>query len=608
MSLSDADSKLEAQAQAMAEKALEKVLEKLPAAAKAAKIEKVKDGIVKRLREQAGVPAGAAASTPTAVVPLPALAVPPPPSSGIPPPPPPKAPQSEMPVEKLPGIEMCGDEPWFADPKVRRMLQDKVIAAHAEQKILVGPPAEEMRRICPGNGRVLGAGAVLRLGGSVLGGYGEADIAYAYRQLSRALHPDKNPGIPLAADAFKRLTEAAEELRQGLIEARHLLKTLTEAVGGSVTEEMRERPQEALFAEASRVLSAVLGLAGEGEVPPAALARAAAAADASRRYYGCQAQALVSLWFETSHLLDCFSCVQLRTAYDCSPKHLRAQFLCAVSRVATAEEKRTGGLRGIWQVILMQFPELGLWRDLRDKLRSRVWAAEKTSKWDATSVSMTASSWARPWRDKIREQLSCVGIDEAVTVTSTEVRRLAVDIWKDFVDWGRGEQVHRHLELFTGDASVGASATASEWTFVPASDLFLVLGEGMVGLTAEGIFLEALQGVPQPEKCGKNDDSDKKGKDENGDGKSDDKSIEKKQDPNWEKIWRSKVEVQKWKNHQRGRPGWQRGHSPVRGYSSSSSKDRRRKNKAKGRRRSARSRSRRRNRSRSSSETCSSDK
>ena len=34
------------------------------------------------------------------------------------------------------------------------------------------------------DGRVLGAGAVLRLGGAHLGGYGESDIAYAYRQVA----------------------------------------------------------------------------------------------------------------------------------------------------------------------------------------------------------------------------------------------------------------------------------------------------------------------------------------------------------------------------------------------------------------------------------------
>ena len=35
---------------------------------------------------------------------------------------------------------------------------------------------------------MLGAGAVLRLGGAHLGGYGESDIAYAYRQALRPGH------------------------------------------------------------------------------------------------------------------------------------------------------------------------------------------------------------------------------------------------------------------------------------------------------------------------------------------------------------------------------------------------------------------------------------
>ena len=52
------------------------------------------------------------------------------------------------------------------------------------------------------------------------GGYGEPDIAYAYRQLSRALHPDKNREVPEAHDAFQRLSEAADELRQGLADQR----------------------------------------------------------------------------------------------------------------------------------------------------------------------------------------------------------------------------------------------------------------------------------------------------------------------------------------------------------------------------------------------------
>ncbi|CAE8591263.1 unnamed protein product, partial [Polarella glacialis] len=101
-----------------------------------------------------------------------------------------------------------------------------VAEAHKEQKILVGLPSDEVVRICPEDGRVLGAGAVLRLGGAHLGGYGESDIAYAYRQLSRALHPDKNPDLDKAPAAFHRLSEASEELRQGLDAQRAALQQL----------------------------------------------------------------------------------------------------------------------------------------------------------------------------------------------------------------------------------------------------------------------------------------------------------------------------------------------------------------------------------------------
>lgn len=278
----------------------EKALAALPESARAAKIAKVKEGILKRLREQAAKAAGATAATAATLAAGAVAAAPPPPATspsgvagegaaqpapppgpppvaavlaaglpalGAPPPPPAPPPEEGAPLSKLEGIEACGDEAWFADSEIRRSLREAVIAAHAEQKILVGAPADEIRRICPGGGRVLGAGAVLRLGGSTLGGYGEADIAYAYRQLSRALHPDKNPDVPEAPDAFKRLSEAADELRQGLTDARNILRALTAAMGGVTTPEMLERPQEALFAEATRMLFAVLSLSGEGEVP-----------------------------------------------------------------------------------------------------------------------------------------------------------------------------------------------------------------------------------------------------------------------------------------------------------------------------------------------------
>ena len=145
----------------------------------------VKAGILKRL--QAG---SAPRSSPAA----PAPPAPPPP-----PPEPEPSPEAEGAsagqVGRVEGVELFGDVQWFADSELRARLLEDVRQAHAAEKILVASPMEEIPRILPKNGQVLGAGAVLRLGGVHHGGYGESDINYAYRQLSRALHPDKNPGI-----------------------------------------------------------------------------------------------------------------------------------------------------------------------------------------------------------------------------------------------------------------------------------------------------------------------------------------------------------------------------------------------------------------------------
>lgn len=515
-------------------------------------IDKVKQGILKNLRAQAGLTAGGGAGPASQPAPPAPVACPPPPPTT----------NAVRAVEKIPGVEICGDEAWFADATVRKALQEKVVAAHAEQKILVGHPADEIRRICPGGGRVLGAGAVLRLGGSHLGGYGDNDIAYAYRHLSRALHPDKNPGIPEAADAFRRLSEAADELRQGLSDARELLVVLCDAMGGAVCPEMTERPQEALFAEASRVLSGVLGLAGEGATPAPALYRATVVFATSPLYPACDAQALLALWFHGPNLVDSFASAAMRTAYDCAPKHLRAMYICALSRVIAVEERRFDGLRGNWQAVATQFPELGFWREFREKLRARV--SERGSKWDSKAQSQI-SNWARSWRDKVRDLLAR-GPDEAVPMSDLEVRRLSVDLWADITTWAREEcGMQWIIELFT------AEGKATEWSFVPASDLLLIVAEGMVGLTAEGVFLEALQGIPAPSDEPENmrDLTDDR-RDDRRPSKRDAQVASQGKDFDWEKVWRTKMQSQKMKNNHRRAPAWQRGHSPIRSSSSGS--------------------------------------
>jgi len=511
---------------------------------------------------------------------------------------------------------------WFADLSFRRSLREAVVAAHAAQKILVGAPADEIKRICPGGGRILGAGGVLRLGGSTLGGYGEADIAYAYRQLSRALHPDKNPDIPEAHDAFKRLTEAADELRQGLNDARNLLRTLRLSMGGQTTPEMLERPQEALFAEATRMLYAVLSLSGEGEVPVMALNRGVAAFASSTAYGNCPAQVLLTEWYDQPRLLELFASPPLRTAYDCSRKRLRAQFLCALNRATHAEAKRHNDcVRGNWQAVMMQFPEIGLWRELHEKLRVRVWSQTKEEKRERGSMwddeeGPRASAWAKQWRGRIAAVLPR-GMDTAVPWTDPDVRQLSAALWKDIAEWARTPEgnAERHLQLFTAEpvAPSDGAATADEWAFVPAADALLVVGENLVGITAEGIFADnkpghdrmswadALEGKwdkvskkdREKDKDKKDKDKKDKDKDDDKDGKSSkDKDGKPKNDPNfdWEQVWRTRVAANK---SRRGRAS-----SPLAGGRfRSRSRDRRRNSRSRDRRRD-KSRDRRRSRSR----------
>jgi len=434
---SSMDEELEKQAQEMAEKALPA---SLPEAVRAAKLPAVKQKILERLKAQrnertVALPASGGAkvlgSQGDALVPVRTDKPPPPPAQPPPPgmPPPPGVSCPTQTIERIDGVELCGDEPWFCDPSVRQRLRDSIAEAHKEQKILVAAPADEVNRICPQDGRVLGAGAVLRLGGAHLGGYGESDVAYAYRQLSRALHPDKNPDLPKAPAAFHRLSEAAEELRQGLNEQRTALQMIVASMSGQATPEMLERPQEALFAEACRLLTAVVGIVGEGDVVGPAQGRAVAAFARSTMFYNCQLQPLISEWFERNQLLELYASFPLRTAYDCAPKRYRAQFLCLLNRAAVAEAKRCGDfVRASWQGVMQTFPELSLWRELREGVRKRVW--------EENSVDTIAQQYIPNGRSRSRHR-GC-SRDRPADGRGAERRRRSRDDDDDDAETGAG--------------------------------------------------------------------------------------------------------------------------------------------------------------------------
>ena len=142
------DEDLELQAKAMAEKTLPT---SLPPAARAAKLPAITQKILERLRKQRDEAEKPKANpTPGATGPGSEEVKPAPP-------PPPEGKPFAAPV-RIDGVELFGDELWFDDPDTRKRLRDSVIEAHREEKILVGPPADEVERICPSNGRILGAG------------------------------------------------------------------------------------------------------------------------------------------------------------------------------------------------------------------------------------------------------------------------------------------------------------------------------------------------------------------------------------------------------------------------------------------------------------------
>lgn len=501
-----ADADLERQAFAMACKALPA---SLAPAAREAKLPTIASKILERLKFQRCAVAASLCPAVKLIVPTvgaPGVVT----SNCTTPRQPPPTPDERISQLKVEGAELYGDELWFVDPAARSRLQKSIADAHKDQKILIACPSEEIRRICPEiSGRALGAGAVLRLGGANVGGFCESDIAYAYRQLSRVLHPDKNPDLPDAPSAFRRLAEASDALRKSLEAQRAALAALTAVLGGEfpMTTGTRDRPQEPLFAEAMRLLHALCGLSGVGGVShiPEAKHRATVAFVMSPAYRSVRsAPALLAEWMERDLLLEVFKGSALRSAFDCAPRRLRAQFVCLLVRALNAEAARCSGcVRPGWNEVLQNFPEIGPWRELRERLRRRALDDEDSvsdrgrSRSRSRGRGETPSKWGRKWRTAILAILPSA-LDAAVPPTDPEVRKLATVLWKDIVRWAQSCSEHaleRGLALFRAKPGlIGRGleddASPAEWAFIPATDILLAVAEDVVGVTFEGIFAD----------------------------------------------------------------------------------------------------------------------
>jgi len=107
------------------------------------------------------------------------------------------------------------------------------------------------------------------------------------------------------------------------------------------------------------------------------------------------------------------------------------------------------------------------------------------------------------------------GLESAAPLTDTEVRKLGWLLWKDIVRWAEtAADLQRLLGVFKADHQTSKTfgwdgketggtrglepgLPPADWSFIPVSDIFLVVGEGMVGITTEGIFSDKAKGQPR---------------------------------------------------------------------------------------------------------------
>eukprot|EP00435_Cladocopium_sp_Y103_P019435 s3454_g4.t1 len=138
----------------------------------------------------------------------------------------------------------------------------------------------------------------------------------------------------------------------------------------------------------------------------------------------------------------------------------------------------------------------------------RAIAAKAGDRQGATKMSDSEwSSWARRWRKLIVAVLPR-GEDEAAAWSDLELRKLCAALWRDFADPLEKEEgddaaaARRCLGLFraesrkSSDMESQRGAAPAEWAFVPGDDLLLLLGEGLVGITVEGVFVSKDGTVP----------------------------------------------------------------------------------------------------------------
>jgi len=123
---------------------------------------------------------------------------------------------------------------------------------------------------------------------------------------------------------------------------------------------------------------------------------------------------------------------------------------------------------------------------------------EKKKKEDAKPK---ASPWARWWREAMQSVFP-LNTDDPLPLQDPEVRKFVAALWKDVTAWATEQEIDSPLLLFRAEPSGRVDTTGAihprgpeaEWALIPATDLLVTVGEGIVGVTVEGITANGPKG------------------------------------------------------------------------------------------------------------------
>eukprot|EP00927_Polykrikos_kofoidii_P048557 TRINITY_DN42823_c0_g1_i1.p1 TRINITY_DN42823_c0_g1~~TRINITY_DN42823_c0_g1_i1.p1 ORF type:complete len:937 (-),score=166.00 TRINITY_DN42823_c0_g1_i1:105-2915(-) len=182
------------------------------------------------------------------------------------------------------------------------------------------------------------------------------------------------------------LHEWRETSEDGLNDCTGALQTMDGVLGApSPVVDAGADPLEAVFRQAAKVLQALVGFRGEGNVSQIARTRAISRAPMQLVWRGLSPMSLITQWVHSQTLLSVFSGAPLRRAFDLAERRFQINFLCALLRVASLEALQQGAdpLRLQWGDVFKLFPEARMvrtlfrhirrrcWEDVRDRSRSR---------------------------------------------------------------------------------------------------------------------------------------------------------------------------------------------------------------------------------------------